>query len=189
MAGRLVAVRHGETEWSLSGRHTGRTDVPLLEEGREKAKKVGDALRGRSFALVLTSPLVRARDTAAAAGFPDAEVMRDLREWDYGDYEGRTTSEIRKSRPGWLLWNDGVPNGESITQVAARADRVIQLARSTDGDVLVFAHGHILRVLAARWLEEDPRFGRHLLLAPATLSILGREREEPALDTWNAPVL
>lgn len=182
-------MRHGETEWSLSGRHTGRTDVPLTDPGRERATKVGSALTGRTFALVLTSPLSRARDTAALAGFSDAMVDHDLREWDYGDYEGRTTPDIREERPGWFLWDDSVPNGETIDDVAARADRVIQRARAADGDALVFAHGHILRVIASRWLEQPPGFGRHLVLSPATLSILAYEREVPALETWNAPIL
>jgi probable phosphoglycerate mutase len=185
---RLFAVRHGETEWSLSGQHTGRTDVPLLEVGRERAKKVGEFLSGRAFALVLTSPLSRARETATLAGFPDAAVVDDLREWDYGDYEGLKTLDIRKDHPGWFLWDDGVPNGETIDEVASRADRVIERVRQVDGDVLVFAHGHILRVLAARWLDQPPGFGRHLILSPATLSILGYEREAPAIETWNAPV-
>jgi probable phosphoglycerate mutase len=186
MEARLFAVRHGETEWSLSGRHTGRTDIPLADVGRERAKHVGDVLAGRTFALVLTSPFSRARDTAALAGFPDAVVDDDLREWDYGDYEGLKTLDIREERPGWFLWDDGVPHGESIDEVAARADRVIARAQAAGGDVLVFAHGHILRVLAARWLEQPPGFGRHLILSPATLSILAHEREAPALETWNA---
>jgi probable phosphoglycerate mutase len=188
MAARLFAVRHGETEWSLDGRHTGTTDVPLLPAGRSRAERVGAALRNHSFALVLTSPLSRARETAALAGFGDAVVDDDLREWNYGDYEGRKTLDIRTDRPGWFLWDDGVPNGESIDDVAARADRVIARVRARDGDVLAFAHGHVLRVLAARWLDQAPGFGRHLVLSPATLSILGHEREAPALETWNAPV-
>ena len=186
MPARLFAVRHGETEWSLSGQHTGRTDVPLTAAGRERAKQVGDMLVGHTFALVLTSPFSRARDTAALAGFPEAVVDDDLREWDYGSYEGRKTLDIREERPGWFLWDDGVPDGEAIEDVAARADRVIARVREVDGDVLVFAHGHILRVLAARWLEQPPGFGRHLILSPATLSILAHERESPALETWNA---
>jgi probable phosphoglycerate mutase len=185
--GRLFAVRHGETEWSLTGRHTGRTDVPLTEAGRDRARSIAAALSGRSFALVLTSPLARARDTAALAGFPDAEADEDLREWDYGDYEGRTTSDIRDERPGWFLWRDGVPNGESIDDVATRADRVVARARAADGDVLVFAHGHFLRIVGARWLEQSPQFGRHLVLSPATISILGEERDQPAIEVWNAP--
>jgi probable phosphoglycerate mutase len=186
VAARLFAVRHGETAWSLSGQHTGRTDVPLTDEGRARASEVGDLLRGRQFALVLTSPFSRARDTAALAGFADAAVDDDLREWDYGDYEGLKTLDIRKERPGWFLWDDGAPNGETIDEVAARADRVITRVREVGGDVLVFAHGHILRVLAARWLEQPPGFGRHLILSPATISILAHEREAPALETWNA---
>ena len=188
MPARLFAVRHGETEWSIATRHTGTTDVPLTDAGRDQAGRVGAALRGRSFALVLTSPLSRARDTAALAGFPDAEVDDDLREWDYGDYEGRTTPDIREDRPGWFLWDDGVPNGETIDQVAARTERVIARVRAVDGDVLAFAHGHVTRILAARWLDQAPGFGRHLVLSPATLSILGSEREAPALETWNAPL-
>ena len=189
MAARIYAARHGETEWSLSGRHTGRTDVPLTDNGREQAKKLGAVLAGRKFTVVLTSPFSRARDTAALAGFNDAEVDDDLREWDYGDYEGLKTLDIRVGRPGWFLWRDGVPNGEEIDAVAARADRVIQRLRAVDGDALVFAHGHLLRVLAARWLEREPAFGQHLVLSPATLSILGHERESPALETWNNPVV
>jgi probable phosphoglycerate mutase len=188
MTARLFAVRHGETEWSLDGRHTGTTDVPLTETGRERAAHIGNALRGRSFALVLTSPLARARDTAALSGFADAVADEDLREWDYGDYEGRKTLDIRKERPEWFLWDDGVPNGESIDEVAARVDRVIARVRAADGDVIAFAHGHVLRILAARWLDREPGFGRHLVLSPATLSILGHEREAPALECWNAPI-
>jgi len=187
MSSRLFAVRHGETEWSLSGQHTGRTDVPLLDAGRDRAKQVGAFLTGRAFAQVLSSPFSRARETAAIAGFPDAEIDDDLREWDYGDYEGLKTLEIRKDRPGWFLWDDGVPNGESIDEVAVRADRVIARVRAVEGDTLVFAHGHILRILSARWLDQPPGFGRHLILSPATLSILGHEREAPALESWNAP--
>ena len=186
---KLYAVRHGETEWSLSGRHTGRTDIPLTEHGREQAKKIGDALSAREFTLVLMSPFARARDTASIAGYGDADVDDDLREWDYGDYEGRTTIDIRDDRPGWFLWDDGVPNGETINAVAARAERVIARLRATDGDALVFAHGHLLRVLAARWLDVDADFGRHLILSPATLSILGAERDVPALEAWNATII
>jgi probable phosphoglycerate mutase len=186
--GRLFAVRHGETEWSLSNRHTGTTDIPLTEAGRDGAKHVGEALSGRPFALVLTSPLSRARDTAALAGFPDAIVDDDLREWNYGDYEGLKTVDIRNDRPGWFLWDDGVPNGETFDDIAARADHVIARVRAVDGDALVFAHGHLLRVLGSRWIDQPPGFGRHLILSPATLSILGYEREAPALETWNASV-
>ncbi|HEY2815220.1 MAG TPA: histidine phosphatase family protein [Acidimicrobiales bacterium] len=185
---RLTVVRHGETEWSRNGRHTGRTDVQLTDEGRAVASKLEHALRGRSFALVLSSPLSRARDTASLAGYPDAIVDENLREWDYGDYEGITTAEIReKLQSDWFLWRDGVPNGEGIEQVAARADGVIVRARGAGGDALVFAHGHFLRVLGARWLGIEPGFGRHLVLDPATLSVLGWEHGTPAIDAWNAP--
>jgi broad specificity phosphatase PhoE len=187
--GRLFVVRHGETEWSRSGQHTGRTDVPLTDAGRERARDIANLLRGRSFALVLSSPFSRAHDTASLAGFPDAVIDDDLREWDYGDYEGRKTVDIREERPGWFLWDDGVPNGETADEVGARADRVIARVRDVDGDVLVFAHGHYLRILAARWLGQPPGFGRHLVLSPATFSILGYEREAPALETWNASAL
>lgn len=186
---RLTVVRHGETEWSRDGRHTGRTDLPLTDAGRTVAAKLAQALGDRTYALVLTSPMARARDTAAIAGFPDAAVDDDLREWDYGDYEGRTTAEIRTSgKADWLLWDDGVPNGETLAEVAARADRVIERVRALDSDVLAFAHGHFLRVLASRWLDVDPGFGRHLMLSPATLSILAWEHHVPAIEAWNAPV-
>jgi probable phosphoglycerate mutase len=154
------------------------------------AARLAHVLSGQKFALVLTSPLARARDTAALAGFPDAEVDECLREWDYGDYEGRTTAEIRETGdPDWFLWDDGVPNGETLDEVAARADRVVARVRAIDGDALVFAHGHFLRVLASRWLDREPGFGRHLVLSPATLSILGLERHVPAIEAWNAPLM
>ena len=183
----IVLVRHGETEWSASGRHTSRTDVPLTERGREAARRLGERLAGREFALVLTSPRARARDTCAEAGFGDAaEVTEDLAEWDYGGYEGLTTPEIRVDRPGWLLWDDGVPGGETATQVAARADRVIERALAADGDVALFAHGHILRVIGARWLGQPARFGGSLGLDTASLSELGFEHENRVLLRWNA---
>jgi probable phosphoglycerate mutase len=186
----LTVVRHGETEWSRDGRHTGRTDIPLTQSGRTIAGQLSEALDGRTYALVLTSPMRRARDTAAIAGFPDAVVDEDLREWDYGDYEGRTTEDIRDSgNPDWFLWDDGVPNGERLSDVAARADRVIERVRAVDGDILAFAHGHVLRVLASRWLDLDPGFARHLELSPATLSVLAWERHTPAIEAWNAPVV
>jgi probable phosphoglycerate mutase len=186
---RLTVVRHGETEWSRDGKHTGRTDIPLTDAGRAIAAKLTQALGHRTYALVLTSPLGRARDTAALAGFPEAVVDDDLREWDYGDYEGRTTLEIRSSDDaGWLLWDDGVPNGETLRDVAARADRVIARVRTFEGDVLAFGHGHFLRVLASRWLDVDPGFGRHLMLSPATLSVLAWEHHVPAIEAWNTPV-
>lgn len=185
----LTLVRHGETEWSRSGQHTGTTDIPLTDRGRELAVSLESALKGRTFALVLTSPLSRARDTAAIAGFADAVVDENLREWDYGGYEGLTTPQIRETRPGWFLWDDGVPGGETMQDVAMRVDRVIARVRAVEGDSLVFAHGHLLRILSARWLDEPPGFGRHLILSPATLSVLGWEREAPAIEVWNAASL
>ena len=185
----VTLVRHGETEWSRDGRHTGRTDVPLTEHGREQAEAVGAALRDRDFALVLTSPLGRALDTCRLVGFGDrAEQRNDLMEWDYGAYEGRTTSEIREERPGWDLWRDGVPEGETIGQVGERVDRVLDEVRAADGDALLFAHGHVLRILTARWLGLEPDAGRLFALDPATLSTLGYERETAVIERWNEPV-
>jgi broad specificity phosphatase PhoE len=185
----IVLVRHGETEWSRDGRHTGLTDVLLTEHGREQAEAVGAALRRREFALVLTSPLGRALETCRLAGFGDRAVQRDeLMEWDYGAYEGRTTAEIRKERPGWTLWHDGVPEGETVDQVGARVDHVLDEVRSLDGDALLFAHGHVLRVLTARWLGLEPDAGGLFALDPATLSTLGWERETAVIQLWNEPV-
>jgi len=182
----IVLVRHGETEWSRTGKHTGRTDVPLTERGRQDAQAVGVALKDRRFALVLTSPLARATETCRLAGLGEAAVRRDeLAEWDYGAYEGRKTIDIRKERPGWSLWRDGVPDGETAAQVGARTDRVIAELRSVEGDAAVFAHGHLLRVLAARWLGLEPDAGRLFALDPATISILGYERETPVIRVWN----
>jgi broad specificity phosphatase PhoE len=184
----VVLVRHGETEWSRTGKHTGRTDVPLTELGRQQAREVGLALQWREFALVLTSPLGRALETCRLTGYGEVALSRDdLMEWDYGAYEGRTTVDIRKERPGWSLWSDGVPGGETDAQVGARADRVIEEVRSAGGDALVFAHGHLLRVLAARWLGLEPAAGRLFALDPATISVLGYERETPVLRSWNVP--
>ncbi len=185
----VVLVRHGETEWSRSGRHTGRTDVPLTEHGREQAEAVGAALRNRHFALVLTSPLGRALETCRLAGFGDRAVQRDeLMEWDYGAYEGRTTAAIRDERPGWTLWNDGVPEGETVEQVGARVDRVLADVRSLDGEALLFAHGHVLRVLTARWLGLEPDAGRLFALDPGALSTLAYERETSVIRLWNEAV-
>jgi broad specificity phosphatase PhoE len=181
-------ARHGETDWSAAGRHTGRTDVPLNDVGREAAATLGRLFRGHEFGLVLTSPLVRARETCELAGFSDQAVVDDdLREWDYGEYEGRTTAEIRETRPGWAIFEDGCPGGETIAEVAARADRVIARIRNGDGPALVFGHGHALRVAAARWVELPPEAGARLVLQTATLSVLGWERETPAITRWNAP--
>ena len=188
-ASEVVLVRHGETEWSRELKHTGRTDVPLTNQGRLQARAVAAALHGRRFALVLTSPLGRATETCGLAGFGDVAEQRDeLREWDYGAYEGRMTVEIRKERPGWSLWRDGVPEGETAAEVAARVDRVIADSRPAEGDVLVFAHGHVLRVLAARWLGLEPDAGRLFALDPATISLLGYERETSVIRVWNESV-
>jgi probable phosphoglycerate mutase len=185
--GTVTLVRHAETEWSLSGRHTGHTDLPLTDGGRDKARALADTLRGRSFDRVLVSPLSRATDTAKLAGFPDAEHDVDLMEWDYGDDEGLTTPQIREQRgSGWLLWREGATGGEVADEVGARVDRVIERITADEGDVLVFAHGHVLRVLAARWLEQPADFGARLALATGTLSVLGYERDIRALLSWNA---
>jgi len=184
----IVLVRHGETEWSREGRHTGRTDLPLTERGREEAAALGSALAGGRFALVLTSPLVRAAETCRLAGLGDAALTRDdLREWDYGRYEGRTTEQIREERPGWTLWDDGCPGGEGPADVRARADRVVAELRTVDGDAAVFAHGHLLRVLGARWVGLEASAGGRLALDTATLSILGYHREVAVLQLWNEP--
>jgi probable phosphoglycerate mutase len=182
----IVLIRHGETEWTRSGAHTGRTDIPLTPEGREQAAAIGRYLAARKFALVLASPLSRALETCRLAGYGDAvELEPGLREWDYGDYEGRTTPDIRKTSAGWSLWQDGVPNGETIAQVAARADAVIARALAAAGDVALFAHGHVLRVLAARWIGLAPHAGRLLALNPAAISTLGYERETQVIRRWN----
>lgn len=181
-----VLVRHGETEWSVSGQHTGLTDVPLTEEGRRRARQLKDRLADRTFALVLTSPLVRAAETCRLASYGDRAVPTDdLREWDYGDYEGRRTVDIREERPGWSLWEHGVPGGETVDEVGRRADRVIDTVRAAGGDVAVFAHGHLLRVLAARWIGLPPVDGRLFSLATAAVSVLGWERENPVVERWN----
>jgi probable phosphoglycerate mutase len=182
----VVLVRHGETEWTLSGQHTGRTDIPLTDRGREEARALAAGLEGRRFALVLTSPLARAAETCDLAGLGEHAARRDeLMEWDYGAYEGRKTIEIRQERPGWTLWRDGVPEGETAADVGARVDRVIAELRAADGDAAVFGHGHLLRVLAARWLGLEPDAGRLFALDPATISILGYERETPVIRSWN----
>jgi broad specificity phosphatase PhoE len=180
-------VRHGETEWSASGRHTGTTDLPLTERGRTAARAVAPAVRAHAFAAVLTSPLQRTRETCELVGLGDgAEVVDDLREWDYGDYEGLTTPQIRELDPGWTVWHDGCPGGESATDVGRRADRVVAKLRAIDGDVVVFGHGHLLRALAARWCGLAPTAGAVLALDTATVSRLGWEREQPVVRMWNA---
>lgn len=178
--------RHGETEWSKSGQHTGRTDLPLTGQGRQQALALGRYLAGRPFALVLSSPLVRALDTCRLAGYGDqVQLTDDLREWDYGDYEGRRTVDIRKERPGWLLWRDGVPNGETAEQVGARAQRVIERAAAADGDVALFAHGHILRVLGGCWIGLGATGGQLLALGTAALCRLGYEHDYRVIQAWN----
>ena len=182
----IVLVRHGETEWSLSGQHTSRTNLPLTEKGRERAKRLGPALAGWHFALVLTSPLLRARETCEIAGFADrAEICEDLREFDYGEYEGLTTPQIRELNPGWSLWRDGCPGGEQPAEAGARADRVIERMRAADGDALAFAHGHIFRILTARWLQFDAAVGARFALSAGALCVLGYERETEVIQVWN----
>jgi broad specificity phosphatase PhoE len=182
--GQVWLVRHGTTEWSQNGRHTGRTDLPLTAAGEKAAAALRPLLAHRSFGLILSSPLQRARHTAELAGLVP-ELDPDLQEWDYGAYEGRTTHDIREERPDWTIWNGGVIGGESIEAVAARADRVIARARATVGDSILFAHGHLLRILGARWIAARPTAGEHLLLSTAAISVLGYERETPALARWN----
>ena len=184
-ASQLWLVRHGETEWSESGRHTSRTDLDLTEAGVEAARSVADKLRGTSFARVLSSPLLRARRTAELAGAGSPELVEDLREWDYGDDEGLTTAQIRESRPGWTVWRDGPHGGETCAEVGVRADRVIELVRAVDGPVLAFSHGHFSRVLGARWLGLEVTDGAHLTLSTASVSVLGWERDTPAVLHWN----
>jgi probable phosphoglycerate mutase len=184
----LWLARHGETEWSRSGQHTGTTDIPLTERGREAARALGEKLRGESFDLVLTSPLARARDTCTLAGFGDgAVVTADLAEWNYGEYEGITTEEIREKVPGWTVFTDGCPGGETAAQVGDRVDRVIDTVRGLGGGrAIAFAHGHLLRVLGARWVGLTPQDGALLVLGTATVSILGWDKETAAITQWNA---
>ena len=183
----LWLIRHGETEWSVSGAHTGRTDIPLTPAGEESARKVGHELNGQQFALVLTSPLQRALRTCEIAGYGDeAQIDPNLAEWDYGQYEGRTSDQIREQRPGWFIFRDGVEGGETIGQVAARANDVIDRALQTDGDVALFAHGHILRILTACWLDLPPEDGKMFVLGTGSISILGWEHEQRAILRWNS---
>jgi broad specificity phosphatase PhoE len=190
----LILLRHGETEWSRDGRHTGRTDLSLTPKGEEQARALAPALKGKNFSLVLVSPASRARRTAELAGLTGYEVDPNLWEWDYGGYEGITTADIRKRRPGWYLWREGViPGdaehpGETIEQVAERADKVITRALQAEGTVVLVAHGHFLRVLAARWLDLPPQDGRFFKLDTGTISALGFEHEEHAVARWNCPV-
>jgi broad specificity phosphatase PhoE len=187
---RAILIRHGETAWSISGQHTGVTDLPLTENGREVAKRLAPLMAGARFTTVLTSPLRRARETCALAGLGDrAEVDPDLREWNYGDYEGLTSAQIEAKAPGWTIFRDGCPGGESPAQVSARADRVIARVRHAGGDVALFAHGHLFRVLAARWIGQSASEGSHFLLDTATVSVLSHYRGVPAIKRWNAPLM
>jgi broad specificity phosphatase PhoE len=183
---RVWLVRHGETEWSRDGRHTSRTDLELTPGGQRVARELAPRLAPEQFDLVLTSPRLRARHTAELAGLPDAEVEPDLVEWDYGEYEGLTTPQIRETVPGWTVWSHPVPGGETPAQVSARLDRVVRRVAAVAGDVLVFGHGHALRGLTARWLELEVTEGRHFVLGTATVSTLGWERGSPAVLRWNA---
>lgn len=179
-------LRHGETEWSSLGRHTGRSDIPLTETGRRQAREAGEKLGAHEFALVLASPLSRAVETARLAGFGDrVEVDRNLAEWNYGIYEGRTTAEIREEIAGWTVWTHPIVDGETLAEAGTRVDRVIERVRGANGDVALFAHGHILRILTARWLDLAPADGRHFALHTATVSVLGWERETPVIERWN----
>ena len=185
----VITVRHGETEWSLNGRHTGTTDIPLTDNGRRLAALLRPALAARAFALVLVSPLQRARETCALSGVTGAVVEPDLVEWNYGQYEGLTSKQIHETAPGWRLFRDGCPGGESPKEIGERVDRVITRARAAPGDVALFAHGHVLRVLAARWLGMPAGAGQHFLLDTGTLSELDYYRDIPALKSWNAPIV
>jgi len=183
---KLWLIRHGETAWSAAGRHTGRTDLALTQRGERQAERLRPWLAEQQFALVLSSPLRRARDTCRIAGLRDAALLEaDLSEWDYGGYEGRTGAEIRVESPGWTIWDAGVPGGETLVAVGARADRVLARVLGASGDVALFAHGHLLRVLAARWLGCAPVSGRSLALHPASVSILGHESEQRVIELWN----
>ncbi len=184
----VYLARHGETAWSLSGQHTGLTDLPLTDRGERNARRLGERFRGMSFSKVLTSPLQRARKICELAGFgAQAEIDRDLLEWNYGEYEGRRTEEIHAERPDWRLFRDGCPGGESPQQVGARADRVVKRIREIHGNVLIFSSGHILRVLTARWRAMEPAAGKYFLLSTASLSALGYEHNlsQPVIQLWN----
>jgi probable phosphoglycerate mutase len=183
-------MRHGETEWSLTGQHTGTTDLPLTENGRRLAERMRPLLAGTSFALVLCSPMRRARETCELAGLGDKAVIdRNLLEWNYGEYEGLTPEQIRKVAPGWLIFRDGCPGGETPQQVGARVDRVIARSRAVDGDIALFAHGHVLRVLGARWIGLPAGGGQHFQLDTGTLCVLGYYCEMPAVRVWNRPIV
>ncbi|MCW2860039.1 MAG: Phosphoglycerate mutase [Actinoallomurus sp.] len=187
--GELILVRHGETEWSREGRHTGRTDLPLTPRGEEQARALAPLLADRKIVLALSSPALRARRTAELAGLTGVETDERLWEWDYGEYEGLSTTRIREDRPGWYLWRDGVIGGETVDQVGKRVDGVLERVRPVlaDGDVVLVAHGHVLRILTARWLGLPAADGRLFKLGTGTLSTLGTEHDEPVISTWNVP--
>ena len=185
----VFAIRHGETGWSLNGRHTGTTDIPLTDNGRRLAERMRPILATKAFALVLCSPMQRARETCELAGLGNKAVIDpDLMEWNYGKYEGLTPEQIHEMAPGWLVFRDGCPGGESPEQVGARVDRVIARSRAAGGDVALFAHGHVLRVFVARWIGQPPRGGEHFLLNTGTLCVLGYYDKIPAVQIWNAPL-
>ena len=185
----VFAIRHGETAWSLSGQHTGTTDIPLTDNGRRLAERLRPVLAKEVFALVLCSPMQRARETCELAGLSnDAVIDPDLAEWNYGEYEGLTSAQIHETWPGWLVFRNGCPGGETPEQVGVRTDRVIARARAAEGDVALFAHGHVLRVLAARWIGLPAGSGQHFLLDTGTLCVLGYYRDIPAVKVWNGPL-
>jgi len=187
--GEVVLIRHGETEWTLSGQHTGRTDIPLTERGRKQARLLEPLLSTANFALVLSSPLQRARETCELAGLgPRMDIEPDLMEWDYGEYEGITSKEIKRTAPNWMVFTDGCPGGETPDQVGARVDRLIRRIRPIAGRVALFAHGHLLRVFVARWIGFPPSAGQHFLLDTSTVGVLGYYQGVPAVKRWNAPV-
>ena len=186
---RVLLIRHGETEWSLNGRHTGTTDIPLTENGRMVARRLKPLLRTQTFARAWTSPLQRALETCELAGLrSQAEIDRDLIEWNYGDYEGLTPKQIQAMRPGWLIFTDGCPNGETPAEVSTRVDCVIARIRNVEGDVALFSHGHLLRTFAARWLGFSAVHGSHFLLDTATVNVMSYYRDIPAIKRWNAPI-
>ncbi len=184
--GELTLIRHGETEWSKSGQHTGTTDLPLTADGEKAAVALRPLLTSTPFDLVLCSPRRRARHTAELAGVTDLHIEDDLVEWDYGDYEGRTRIEVQQERSGWSVWTDGAPNGETPDEIAGRVDGVIAKCRAKGGRVLLIAHGHVLRTLAARWIQQPVTVGAHLPLDTAKLSVLSYDRGTPTIDRWNA---
>lgn len=186
----VFAIRHGETAWSLSGQHTGVTDIPLTDNGRRLAEQLRPVLARQTFSMVLVSPLQRARQTCTLAGLGDRAVVDpDLMEWNYGRYEGLTPEQIHEVAPGWMIFRDGCPGGETPGEVGARVDRVIARARVVDGDVALFSHGHLLRVLAARWIGLPTECGQHFLLGTGTLCVLGYYRDVPAVRIWNGPLI